>query len=96
MKPLLIALFLLFPALAYGGPTCNASAVIVQGIARDRDNGVPLQQEIFNANVALEKIGLLTESNMAGMEIVVRSVYQSSMSPSTIVHNFLNNCKEPQ
>lgn len=33
MKPLLIALFLLFPALAYGGPTCNASAVIVQGIA---------------------------------------------------------------
>ena len=96
MKPLLIALFLLFPALAYGGPTCNASAVIVQGIARDRDNGVPLQQEIFNANLALEKIGLLTEENMNGMEIVVRSIYQSSLSPSTIVHNFLNNCKEPQ
>ena len=96
MKPLLIALFLLFPALAYGGPTCNASAVIVQGIARDRDNGVPLQQEIFNANLALEKIGLLTEENMNGMEIVVRSIYQSSLSPSTIVHNFLANCKEPQ
>ena len=96
MKPLLVALFLLFPAIAWAGPTCNASAVIVQGIARDRDNGVPLQQEIFDTNVALAKMGLLTESNMAGMEIVVRSVYQSSMSPSTIVHNFLANCKEPQ
>ena len=96
MKLILFALFLLFPAVAYGGPTCNASAVIVQGIARDRDNGVPLQQEIFNANLALEKIGLLTEENMNGMEIVVRSIYQSSLSPSTIVHNFLNNCKEPK
>lgn len=57
---------------------------------------MPLQQEIFNANLALEKIGLLTEENMNGMEIVVRSIYQSSLSPSTIVHNFLNNCKEPQ
>ena len=96
MKLILIALFLLFPAVAYGGPTCNASAVIVQGIARDRDNGVPLQQEIFNANLGLAKMGILTESNMAGMEIVVRSVYQSSLSPSSIVHYFLDNCKEPQ
>ena len=96
MKSILIAFLLLLPSVAMAGPVCNASAIIVQGIARDRDQGVPLQQEIFDTNVALAKMGLLTESNMAGMEIVVRSVYQSSMSPSTIVHNFLANCKEPQ
>ena len=95
MKSILIAFLLLLPSVAMAGPVCNASAIIVQGIARDRDQGVPLQQELFNVNIALANMGMLTEANMKGMEIVVRSVYQSSLSPSTMMNNFLSNCQEP-
>ena len=95
MKSILIAFILLFPSIVLAGPVCNASAIIVQGIARDRDQGVPLQQELFNVNVALANLGMLTEENLKGMEIVVRSVYQSSKSPSTLMNNFLSNCREP-
>lgn len=95
MKSLIIAFILLFPSVALAGPVCNASALIVQGIARDRDQGVPLQQELFNVNVALANMGMLSEENLKGMEIVVRSVYQSSKSPSSLMNTFLSTCQEP-
>ena len=97
MKTIFVVLCILLflPYVSRASSVCTSSALIVEGIARDRDQGIPIQQEFLNVNMALQKMGLLTRENMEGMEIVVRSVYQSADSPSTLMRIFLSNCQEP-
>ena len=94
MKPLIFALALLFPLSAQAESMCSSVSLLVQSIGEDRDQGIPIERELLETNLALERMHMLNRNTREGMEQAVRMIYSSDATPSQLADLFLKNCKE--
>ena len=94
MKSLIFALVLSFPLSAQAESICSSVSLLVQAIGEDRDQGIPLERELLETNLALERMHMLNRNTREGMEQAVRMIYSSDATPSEIADLFLKNCKE--
>lgn len=83
---------LLFPFSARAD-SCSSFSVIVQAMAVDRDNGIPMEQELMSIDYSLAMANSLTEKTKKGAEDMIRMVYSSKLSPSQISSMYLQYCE---
>ena len=94
MKILIALIILLLPLSAQAESMCSSVSLLVQAIGEDRDQGIPIERELLETNLALERMHMLNRNTREGMEQAVRMIYSSDATPSQLADLFLKNCKE--